>query len=449
MVYAILPDHSEKLWLSTNNGISRFDPHSETFRNYNMDNGLQSNEFNTGAYLKCEDGNLLFGGINGFNIIDPVEVRHNKQIPAIVITNFIKFDQALKFDQAVSEMGEIRLNYDENFITFEYSALDYTNPKKNQYAYKLEGLNQDWMYCGNRRYASYTNLDPGDYTFRVIGSNNDGVWNKQGASIRITITPPFWETGWFFATLSGVLLIALLTAHRYRVNRKIRQSVQMERIRYSEREKVREQVSKDYHDELGHKLTKILLFSELIKRNLNGSSEEVRTYLDKVILASESLSNNTRDFIWTLNPEKDNLYDLALYLREFGNSLFEGTDIGFQMKSLSEHLKSAKLPMEWKRHLTFIFKEGMNNILKHSQCQNVVLNFVLRNDELNIKLSADGSGFALTQQVKRNGAGNGLPNMKARAEKISGQIKINSDIGKGTTIMFRGQIPTNGYLKKT
>ena len=96
MVYAILPDHSGKLWLSTNNGISRFDPHSETFRNYNMDNGLQSNEFNTGAYLKCEDGNLLFGGINGFNIIDPVEVRHNKQIPAIVITNFIKFEKYIK-----------------------------------------------------------------------------------------------------------------------------------------------------------------------------------------------------------------------------------------------------------------------------------------------------------------------------------------------------------------
>jgi len=221
----------------------------------------------------------------------------------------------------------------------------------------------------------------------------------------------------------------------------------MERVRFSEREKVREQVSRDYHDELGHKLTKISLFSELIKRNINGGSNEIKKYLDMVIRSSESLSGDTRDFIWTLNPEKDSLYDLVLYLKEFGDALFEETDIHFEVKDLSQELRFTKLPMEWKRQLTFIFKEGMNNILKHSSCQNVVLEVRLSNGDLDVKLVDDGLGFDPTRRVKRNGSGNGLPNMSARAAKISAEIDFDSGSGSGTKILFRGKIPTNGYLK--
>ena len=219
----------------------------------------------------------------------------------------------------------------------------------------------------------------------------------------------------------------------------------MERVRFSEREKVREQVSRDYHDELGHKLTKISLFSELIKRNINGGSNEIKKYLDKVIRSSESLSVDTRDFIWTLNPEKDNLYDLVLYLKEFGDALFEETDIRFEVKDLSQELRFTKLPMEWKRQLTFIFKEGMTNILKHANCQNVVLAVRLSNGDLDVKLADDGLGFDPTRIVKRNGSGNGLPNMSARAAKISAEIDFDSGSGSGTKILFRGKIPTNGY----
>ena len=221
----------------------------------------------------------------------------------------------------------------------------------------------------------------------------------------------------------------------------------MERVRFSEREKVREQVSRDYHDELGHKLTKISLFSELIKRNINGGSNEIKKYLDKVIRSSESLSVDTRDFIWTLNPEKDNLYDLVLYLKEFGDALFEETDIRFEVKDLSQELRFTNLPMEWKRQLTFIFKEGMTNILKHANCQNVVLAVRLNNGDLDVKLADDGLGFDPTRIVKRNGSGNGLPNMSARAAKISAEIDFDSGSGSGTKILFRGKIPTNGYLK--
>lgn len=165
------------------------------------------------------------------------------------------------------------------------------------------------------------------------GSNNDGLWNEKGASIRLAIAPPFWQTWWFFSAAFCALAFALISGHKYRVKQKVKQTLELERVRFVEGEKVREQVSKDYHDELGHKLTKISLFSELIKRKLNGHSSEVRGYLDRVIKASESLSNDTRDFIWTLNPGKDNAYDLALYLKEFGEALFEETTSIFRWRT--------------------------------------------------------------------------------------------------------------------
>ncbi len=446
VIYSVVPDDLGNLWLSTNKGLSRFDPVAEKFKNYDMENGLQNNEFNTGAYLKARDSSLFFGGIDGFNIIYPERIKTNLHLPAIVITRFKKFDQEINFHKAISEIDQINLDHQDNFISFEFAALDYTNPRKNQYAYKLEGFDRAWIYCGNQRFATYTNLDPGDYTFRVKGSNNDGLWNEHGASLHIYIAPPFWQTWWFCSAAFCAISFALFTGHKYRVKQKIKQTLELERVRFVEREKVRGQVSKDYHDELGHKLTKISLFSELIKRKLNGDSNEVRGYLDRVIKAAESLSGETRDFIWTLNPGKDNVYELALYLKEFGEALFEETNVNFQVANLSKELELAKLPMEWKRHLSFIFKEGMNNILRHSSCKQVRLEFALANNHLQIQLEDDGVGLAQNGRAKKNGSGNGLNNMRFRAEEIAGQISIESKAGKGTSIHFSGKIPGNGYF---
>jgi serine phosphatase RsbU (regulator of sigma subunit)/ligand-binding sensor domain-containing protein len=211
VIYGILGDPALRdgnLWLSTNNGLSEFNPHAKAFRNYNADDGLQSNEFNQGASFKNKNGEMFFGGINGFNRFYPEKVKNNPHAPPIVLTAFKKFDKLVKLDTSIAEIKRIKLSYRDNFFSFAFAALDYTNPEKNQYAYKLEGFDEDWIYCGTRRYASYTNLDGGTYVFRVKGANSDGVWNERGIALHVIVTPPFWKT-WWFVSLSTLLLAFL------------------------------------------------------------------------------------------------------------------------------------------------------------------------------------------------------------------------------------------------
>ncbi|MEJ2634104.1 MAG: two-component regulator propeller domain-containing protein [Calditrichia bacterium] len=214
-VYGILEDGKGNLWLSTNKGISKFNPDTGTFKNYDENDGLQSNEFNGGAYYKSKSGMMFFGGINGFTMFYPDEVKENQHIPAIVLTDFKMYGKSANFNRAVSEIKQIDLSYKEDFFSFEFAALDFTNPEKNQYAYKLEGFDKDWIYSGNRHYASYTNLDGGDYTFRVKGTNNDGKWNEKGIAIKLLIEPPFWQTWWF--RILFVLFFILLGYLIYRI----------------------------------------------------------------------------------------------------------------------------------------------------------------------------------------------------------------------------------------
>ncbi|NUO82681.1 SpoIIE family protein phosphatase, partial [candidate division KSB1 bacterium] len=221
VIYGILCDADGKLWLSTNNGLSKFDPVTRSFRNYDVDDGLQSNEFNQGAYCKSRTGEMFFGGINGFNRFYPEQVRDNPYAPPIALTAFEKFDKLMPLESAVSEAEEIKLSYRDNFFSFVFAALDYSNPAKNQYAYKLEGFDEDWIYCGTRRYASYTNLDGGEYLFRVKGSNHDGVWNETGVAIRIIVTPPFWKTWWFLTLFALVVGTLVYSGYRRKLNARL------------------------------------------------------------------------------------------------------------------------------------------------------------------------------------------------------------------------------------
>ena len=197
-IYSIVKDDSEKLWISTSNGISQFDPISRKFTNYNVDDGLQSTEFNGGSSFKSKTGEIFFGGINGFNAFFPENISQNQNIPPVVITSLLKFNEKTNLDRPISSTKELKLSHKDYFFSFEFVSLDYASPFQNQYAYKMKGLDKDWIYTdATKRFASYTTLPPGKYTFMVKGSNNDGIWNENGASINITISPPFWRTPWF------------------------------------------------------------------------------------------------------------------------------------------------------------------------------------------------------------------------------------------------------------
>lgn len=208
-ISGILEDRPGDFWISTINGISHFNPRQDRVWNYNELDGLQDKGFNAGAYLKTTGGEMVFGGINGFNIFTPGQIRKNFHVPAIVLTSFRKFGRDVSTGISVSELKRIELFPGDSFFSFEFAALDTASPSRNQYAYKLEGFDPDWIYCGSRRYASYTNLDGGRYVFRVMGSNNDGVWNEDGLSVEVIVHPPFWRTNWFVGVISGIFLLGV------------------------------------------------------------------------------------------------------------------------------------------------------------------------------------------------------------------------------------------------
>jgi signal transduction histidine kinase/ligand-binding sensor domain-containing protein len=202
-VYGILEDDQGRLWLSTNHGLARFDPDTETFKNYGLEVGLQSLEFSEDAYYKCRHGEFFLGGGNGLNAFFPNELSENQNAPDVRLIDLKLFNEsvtstgAIALDKPISEVEEIELDYSQREVTFDFVAFHYADPAGNEYAYKLEGFNDDWVYIGAQRTASFTNLAPGEYTFRMKAANSDGVWNEEGSSVRVVVNPPFWMTWWF------------------------------------------------------------------------------------------------------------------------------------------------------------------------------------------------------------------------------------------------------------
>jgi PAS domain S-box-containing protein len=240
LIYDILEDNQGNLWLSTNKGLSKFNPLTEEFKNYDVKDGLQSNEFSKGACFKSKSGEMFFGGVNGFNSFYPEKIKDNPYIPQIVITNFKisnktvligeEFNSRIILSKSITETKEIVLSYKDRVFSFEFAALHYSSPEKNQYAYIMEGFEKKWNYVGNRRFATYTNLPPGEYVFKVKASNNDGIWNEKGISIKIRILPPFWVTWWFRGIISVILLLLLVGSYHARTYAIRKRAHQLEEI---------------------------------------------------------------------------------------------------------------------------------------------------------------------------------------------------------------------------
>jgi len=238
VIYAILEDDDGYLWLSSNRGLSRFDPRTSQFRNFDTSDGLQSYEFNGNAAHRGRNGLFYFGGINGFNSFNPREITFSDFIPPVYLTDIfvnnvrVKPGQPIRgqvvFERAIHDTRQLELIWKHRVISFEFVALDYTCPEKNQYAYKLEGFDPDWNYAGTRRFASYSNLPPGQYTFRLKATNCDGLWNEAGTAIRIRVIPPFWRTIWFYLiyVLLGVAFVYTIISFRLRQARQREQELE-------------------------------------------------------------------------------------------------------------------------------------------------------------------------------------------------------------------------------
>jgi ligand-binding sensor domain-containing protein/signal transduction histidine kinase len=230
LIYGILDDKAGNLWLSTNKGLCKFNPHTYSINNYTPGDGLQDYEFNSGAYYKSADGEMFFGGLKGFNSFSPENILLNENKPPIKLISFKIFGQSAEFDRPITEMKLIELPYYNNFISFEFIALDYLDPANNKYAYILEGFDDKWIYSGTRHIANYTNLDPGEYTLKIKGSNSDGVWNEEGISLTIRIIPPIWRTTWFKISAGAFVVFFMLALYLLQMRRTKKQQEILENL---------------------------------------------------------------------------------------------------------------------------------------------------------------------------------------------------------------------------
>lgn len=242
VVLAILEDNRGHLWVSGNNGLSRLNNIKQTFRTFDANDGLQSNEFNLNAAFKTPEGELLFGGINGFNRFSPESIVEDTVLPPVHITGFLlsnkpvpvniesKDNTAFTLEKAINALDELKLTHKQTLVTFEFAALDYANPLKNRYAYRLEGYDEDWIATdASRRFATYTRLDPGQYVFHVKASNKDGYWNEQGKRLAVLVLPPWYKT--WQAYIAYVLLVvgSIVLFFRYRTRALVKRAEQLEK----------------------------------------------------------------------------------------------------------------------------------------------------------------------------------------------------------------------------
>ncbi|MCW9065478.1 MAG: triple tyrosine motif-containing protein, partial [Ignavibacteriaceae bacterium] len=426
VVYGILEDKKSNLWLSTDDGIFLFDTATERFTQFGIEDGAQSLEFSGGAYFEDTNGMMYFGGINGFNYFHPDSITINQFVPTVVISDIKVMDIRVK-----GEPSELILSHDQNFVSIEFSALDFSIPKQNKYSYILKGFQESWISTdGASRTATYTNLPSGEFTFLVKGTNEDGIWNEKPASLKLIINPPFWQTWWFVTLLVLTVVFFIYYFGTIRVKSQL------------EIEKLKLKIASDLHDNIGAGLTEISILSEVAERSEGHSSTVVKNDLQKISETARLLVDSMSDIVWVVNPQRDSLHDLIVKLKDSYNEFFSSIGISFQVNNI-EKSDDIKLPMEYKQNLLLMFKEAINNAIKHSGCKKIILEAFYKNDMIEIILKDDGAGFNLNK-VK---FGNGIRNMENRAIKIKGKMSWKTESGKGTTVIFSGKLGGLNRLK--
>jgi signal transduction histidine kinase/ligand-binding sensor domain-containing protein len=304
-IQAIIEDYSGNIWISSNGGISRFDHNTQKFRNYSKEDGLQGDQFKQQSFLITRKGEIYFGGYNGFNSFYPEKLKDNDFIPPVYLSDFQIFNKPVvyggpgaQFQTHINEAKEIILNWKQSVFSFSFNAINYTHPVKNKYAYIMEGFDKEWIYTdASRRYVTYTNLDLGKYTFRVKASNNDGIWNEKGVSLKIIILPPWWKTTWFILLMISTIIFILIFTFLSRVRHLKNQKMLLEKLVAIKTAELKElNASKDK-------------FFSIIAHDLRGP-------LSAFVGATQMLTEDS------LTMEKEEIMDISLSMKTSATNIY-------------------------------------------------------------------------------------------------------------------------------
>ncbi|MBS1680114.1 MAG: hypothetical protein JST48_00230 [Bacteroidetes bacterium] len=434
LIYFVAPDEKDLIWVGTEQGISRIrlDQHFDIAEivNYGYDNGLTGVETNQNAFFLGKE--KYFGLVDGIYQFNERKEANTFSYPLHLTNVEVAYGEVSSRNYSDSLSGFFKLPYkpvlpsSNSHITFYFNRVDKQNPTGVQYKYFLDGFDKTWSIPTDRGMVTYGNLPAGNYVFNVKAINHQGMWDKVPLRYSFTIKAPFYQTA-EFTILSISFAAGLIFIISYnKVRSRMRNAVERERIRQQEQENLRKEIARDFHDEMGNQLTRIINYISLMKLSHNGQAVE---FYNKVETSAKYLYTGTRDFIWSIDPVNDELSKLFFHIRDFGEKLFE--EKGIHFRAYNELKEKVKLPYGFSREANLIIKEAMTNAFNHSNSSNVSFTLQKTDDGYAMELKDDGKGF-LINEVNPNGIGN----MNVRSARIKSKVTIESGPNRGTRVQL-------------
>lgn len=444
----ILDDETGSLWLSTHHGIQRVskrdlnlcaDGHVQELssRIYDRDDGLPVIEFAGGrqaAGCRTADGRLWFASSRGVLAVDPGRIEVHDMPPPVV------FDSVVVDDETVSVDGRAltrRLSPDHERLEFHYSGLSYVAPRNVLFKYQLEGIDKTWVDAGGRRTAFYSRLPAGEYRFRVIACNSDGIWNTRGTSLRFAVAPFFWQTWWFVGASSLVGISGVAALVRFITRRRMQQRLELlERKHAIERERAR--IARDIHDDVGASLARIAMLSQPARGDLI-ESQRTASMLARIYSTASEVTRSLDEIVWAVDPRHDTLDSLVSYIGEFAKDYLAAANVRCRLDPPVQ-LPPWRITADTRHNLFLAFKEALSNVLRHAAATEVRISLTLGADSFVLTIQDNGRGIGGEQPAAREpgriASGHGLSNMERRLAGIGGRCEITSRADEGTRVSF-------------
>jgi ligand-binding sensor domain-containing protein/signal transduction histidine kinase len=449
-IYNIIADNEGNIWAGTGYGIhkiSRKGNGAPLITFYGRTQGITGMESNQNAVFKMRDGGIWFGTTNGAIHYQPHSKIVSSQPVSIILENVTVFGEDITdthyFDSTDNWHHvpyNLHLPYQKNNITFTFQAVTLSGQQQLLYRYRIDGLDAPWSNWSPTNAVTYSALPPGKYVFHVQCNTTTSGQKIQELTYPFEIITPLQQTpGFRFAILGACILLGIIIQYIAN-NRKQRRLRVLEKMRSEEQGKIRMRTAEDFHDEVGNKLTRINVLTNVLKNKLTSRTPDIDKILGQIEDNTAQLYSGTRDILWSLQPSNDNLYEILHRIRDFGGELFDGTDIDFLFIGTDEKWKNYRLPLDVSRNLIMIFKEALNNCLKYSKATTIKVEAHLkRKDVLQLRLIDNGVGFDI-HNIKK---GHGINNMNIRAARIHGRLYIDSRENKGTIISLTFKITPN------